>query len=212
MTEIVSNEPHRRFRWRLIPGIFLALAVSIGAWQLYDTQVRHHLGVVTEGQVYKSGAMPPAQMAAVAKKLGLRTVIDFRTYRPGQDSTNTTPLENIDAEREALAAEGVRHIHLPTSQVPSDATVEKFLTVMADPANRPILIHCYHGVGRTELFAALYRMEFEGWSNDKARNAARFFIPGSSFSDKAEKGRFLMGYHPHRGAEVQKFPPSDPVR
>ncbi len=212
MTETVPNEPRRRSRWRIVSGILLTLAVSLGAWQFYNNQVLHHLGVVTEGQVYKSGAMPPAQMAAVAKKLGLRTVVDFRTYRPGQDSTNTTPLENIDAEREALAAEGIRHIHLPTPQVPSDATVGKFLAVMADPANRPILIHCYHGVGRTELFAALYRMEFEGWSNDKARNATRFFIPGSSFSDKAEKGRFLMGYHPHHSTGVRKLLPRDPVR
>jgi len=187
----------QRFRRFALLAFMMATALGVGGWQVYEIHVRHRLGVVTKGQVYRSGAMPPQQMAAVAKELGLRAVIDLRTYVPGQDATNTTPLENIDAEKEALAAVGVRHIHLPTPQVPSEATVEKFLAVMADPANRPALIHCYHGVGRAELFTAIYRMEFEGWSNAQARDATRWVLAGSSFSDRAEKGRFLITYRPH---------------
>ena len=202
MTNPMSTS--RTFRKFTLLGLVLATVLGVGGWQLYDTQVRHRLGVITQGQVYKSGAMPPKEMAAVAKRLGLRTVIDLRTYLPGQDSTNTTPLENIEAERDALAAMGIRHIHLPTPQVPSDATVAKFLAVMADPANRPTLIHCYHGIGRTELFSAVYRMEFEGWSNERARSATRFFLPGSSFSDNAEKGRFLIDYQPHQSQLLKK--------
>jgi protein tyrosine phosphatase (PTP) superfamily phosphohydrolase (DUF442 family) len=192
--------PERRGfpRRRLLLGLVLALGLGGGGWKLYDIYVRHRLGVITEGQVYKSGAMPPAEMAKVAKDLGLRTVIDLRTYVPGQDPTNTTALDVIQAEAEALKAAGVRHIHLPTAQVPTDATLQRFLEVMADPANRPTLIHCHHGVGRTELFAALWRIEFEGWSNEKARNATRLIVPGSSFSDTSEKGRYLLDYHPRR--------------
>ena len=175
----------------------MALLLAIGGVKYYHIHYQYRLGTVTQGVVYQSGAMPPARMAAEAQRLGLRTVIDLRTYLPGQDATNTTPLQDIDAEGRALAGVGVRHIHLPTPQVPTEETVAKFLAVVRDPANRPTLIHCYHGIGRTELFVALYRMEFEGWSNQKARAQARFFLPYSSFSDTSEKGRFLIAYRPH---------------
>jgi protein-tyrosine phosphatase len=195
-------------------GLAAAVALGAGTWGVYDIHVRHRLGTVAPGIVYKSGTMPPARMAKVAKELGLKSVIDLRTSVEGQDSTNTTPLVAIKAEAAALEAEGVRHIHLPTPQVPSEATVDQFLRVVADPANLPTLIHCYHGIGRTELFVAVYRMEFQGWSNAKARAATRLILAGSSFSDQAEKGIFLINYKP-RLKEVLAAgpqPPSEPLR
>jgi protein tyrosine/serine phosphatase len=180
----------------------MALLLAVSGAKYYHIHYQYRLGTVTQGVVYQSGAMPPARMAAVAHRLGLRTVIDLRTFTPGQDATNTTSLRDINAEDTALAEVGVRHIYLPTPQVPTAETVAKFLAVVRDPANRPTLIHCYHGIGRTELFVALYRMEFEGWSNQRAREGARFFLPYSSFSDNSEKGRFLIAYHPHPEANL----------
>ncbi|MBL0210777.1 MAG: tyrosine-protein phosphatase [Holophagaceae bacterium] len=178
-------------------GLVVAIAVGIGGWNTYDIHFRHRLGTVTQGQVYKSGAMSPDHLKKVAKDLGLRSVIDLRTYTPSQDSTNTTEVETIQAEASALAAIGVRHIHLPTPQVPTEETVDLFLKALSDPANRPVLIHCYHGIGRTELFVAVYRMEFEHWPSGKARAATRLLLAGSSFSDRAEKGQYLIQYKPH---------------
>lgn len=178
-------------------GLAIALVLGVGGWNLYDIHVRYRLGTVAQGQVYQSGVMPTNHLQKVVKELGLRSVIDLRTSTPGQDSTNTTGLEIIRAEASALSAIGVRHIHLPTPQVPSEETVDRFLRAISDPANRPALIHCYHGIGRTELFVAIYRMEFEQWPNEKARAATRLLLAGSSFSDQAEKGRFLIHYKPH---------------
>lgn len=197
------NEPsvpeRRGFpRRRLLLGLVLALGLGVGGWKLYDVYVAHRFRVISEGQVYKSGAMPPEQMAKLAKELGLHTVIDLRTSVKGQDPTNTTAQDVIQAEADALKAAGVRHVHLPTGQVPTEATLKRFLEIMADSANRPALIHCHHGVGRAELFSAIYRIEFEGWSNEKARDATRILVPGSSFSDTSEKGRYLLDYKPRR--------------
>ena len=150
--------------------------------------------------------MPPGEMQKVAKRLGLRTVIDLRTFTPGQDSTNTTDIETIRSEGTSLAAIGVRQIHLPTPQVPSEATVDRFLKVMADPANLPTLIHCYHGIGRTELFVAVYRIEFEKWDNERARAGTRAILAGSSFSDGAEKGQFLINYRAHLDQLLHESP------
>jgi len=196
------RNPHPHPIRRILLWLALALLLVVGGAKYYHIHYQYRLGTVTQGQVYQSGAMPPARMAAEAHRLGLRTVIDLRTFQPGQDSTNTTPLQDINAEGRALAAVGVRHIHLPTPQVPTPETVAAFLAVIRDPNNRPTLIHCYHGIGRTELFVALYRMEFEGWSNQRARSAARFFLPYSSFSDSSEKGRFLINYQAHPAANA----------
>ena len=192
--------PRRHPLRRVLLSVAATLALAFGGWQVYHIHCQYRLETSVKGALYQSGAMPPERMAAVAKRLGLRTVIDLRTYVNGQDSTNTTPLQDIDAEDRALAAVGVRHIHLPTGQVPSAATVARFLAVVDRPENRPALIHCYHGIGRTELFVAVYRMEYEGWSNQRARAATRFFLPGSSFSGFSEKGRFLMTYQPRSKA------------
>lgn len=191
---------------RLVGSLLLSLVVVVGAWQFYDIQVRHRLDTVTAEKLYKSGAMPPERMAEVAQELGLKTVIDLRTFVEGQDSTNTTPLRDIEAEAKALAAVGVRHVHLPSGQVPTQETVESFLKVLDDPANQPALIHCYHGVGRAELFSAVYRIEYEGWSNERARDATRFIVAGSSFDDSREKGQYLLNYVPRsaKGTDAQR--------
>lgn len=196
-TTSCSTSRRRRFcLFCLAPLLFLGLI--IGGWMLYGIHVQYRLGTVSENQVYKSATMPPAAMAALAQRLHLRSVIDLRTTQEGQDSTNTSPGEDIVSEATALAAVGVKHIHLPSAQVPDQATVDRFLTLIRDPAHRPTLIHCYHGIGRTELFCALYRIECEGWNPEDARLATRFIVAGSSFSANADKGRFLKEYRPQR--------------
>jgi len=64
--------------------------------------------------------------------------------------------------------------------------------------NEAVLIHCVHGSGRTGLFSAIYRMEYQGWPRWRAiaeemmLGGVRSFAPGSA------KARFLWGYTPRR--------------
>lgn len=109
----------------------------------------------------------------------------------------------IDAEAKAIAAlGGVRHAHIPSRQVPSGETLSAFFKVLDDSAAYPVLIHCHHGTGRTEIYSALYRIEYEGWDNAAARQRTRLVgeAPGyrSAFADGEPKGDFLMKYRPRR--------------
>ena len=52
--------------------------------------------------------------------------------------------------------------------MPADKGVSLFRDVMNDPKNYPVLIHCYAGVHRTGAFCAVYRMEYEHWTNAQA--------------------------------------------
>ena len=65
---------------------------------------------------------------------------------------------------------------------------------MDNPKNYPVLIHCYHGIGRAQIYSAIYRIEYEGMSNEEARQKAAFPVMFSSFDDGKPKGEFLKNY------------------
>jgi protein-tyrosine phosphatase len=83
---------------------------------------------------------------------------------------------------------------------------------MDDPAYHPVLIHCSHGCGRTGVFTAIYRMEYQGWSNRDALNEARRksgSLPGNKgFRDDNRKAKFLLAYQPRAVRHARQ--PSQP--
>jgi len=174
----------QRIRLVLI-GFLLVAILGVGAAYGYWAVFNHHFSTVTEGQVYRSGAMPPKKLQNIVRRYGIRAVVDLR--RPGED---------VDAERAALAHLGVKHFHLPSDQIPNDETVDAFLDIVGHREYRPVLIHCKHGTGRAVLFSAIYRMECEGWPNERARRASRLLPWFGSFSSKSRKGIFIRDYVP----------------
>jgi protein tyrosine/serine phosphatase len=75
---------------------------------------------------------------------------------------------------------------------------------MDNPANYPVLIHCYHGIGRAEMYSAIYRIEYEGFTNEKARSGVRTLIKWSSFDDGKPKGEFLKNYISRKELQANK--------
>jgi protein tyrosine/serine phosphatase len=51
---------------------------------------------------------------------------------------------------------------------------------MDNSDNYPVLIHCYHGTGRAEMYSALYRIEYEKFTNEAARQGVRTLLKFSS--------------------------------
>jgi tyrosine-protein phosphatase SIW14 len=51
---------------------------------------------------------------------------------------------------------------------PIDANLAKFRSVMSDPANHPVLIHCFAGIHRTGSYCAIFRMDYNNWSKEQA--------------------------------------------
>lgn len=174
-----------------VTGLILgAIALVATAAYLYHVHVNYRFMTITEGKVYKSGAMPPEKLTEVVQRHHIKTVIDLR-----QEEEK----DAIAAEHAAMTAIGVRHVNIPSHQAPLPTTVEQYLAVMDDPAVFPVLIHCHHGVSRAVLFSALYRMEYEGWDNEKAQSATRFMTYKSSFDRGTRKGDFVLNYKPrHR--------------
>ena len=183
------------------PGLFRRIRDNL-RW-LYG-RGRGSLDGVDSGVLYRAGAATPACICTICERLGIRAVVDFR----GQTREET---HSID-EAAALHKIGVTHYHTPAHQVPSMDVVERFLELMDDDSNHPVLIHCSHGRGRTGVFAAIYRMEYQGWDNDDALAEARKRsgrLPGShGFRDDARKGEFLLAYQPRNSRQGQSPAPS----
>lgn len=173
----------RRIGLALLGLCVLAIALSYAWWETRRDRIR----TITEGRVYQSGEFAPDQLRAEVQRLGIRTVIDLRE-----------PPEDAQRERDALSGTGARFVHLPSSRVPDQATVDRFLEIMRDPTVYPVLIHCKHGTGRSVLLSAIYRIEFEGWDRERARLATRstlrWMLPGASFAVDAPKGKYLLDY------------------
>jgi len=101
------------------------------------------------------GAQPKPEGYATLKAMGVRTVINLRTRH---------------GAREAVEAAGMRYVEIPMSvwKNVDPAAVRKALSVMTDPANQPVFVHCFRGKDRTGLVMAVFRMEVEGWSEAEA--------------------------------------------
>jgi protein tyrosine/serine phosphatase len=113
---------------------------------------------------YFRGAQPESQDYGDLAALGVKTVIDLtRDGRPD--------------EQGFVERSGMRFYRIPltTSDAPSGQAVTEFLTLVNDPANQPVYVHCQGGRHRTGIMTAVYRMTQDGWTADRAYNEMKKF-------------------------------------
>ena len=187
--------------------IFGALILVAGIAYVWHVHVNYRFETISDGKVYKSALINPERLGDFLQKYKIKTVIDL--LDPGvQDKLNPAKQKEIDEEQKAVDefnkkhGTHVKHVNIPSRQVPTKKTLTKFFKVLDDTSNYPVLIHCYHGTGRAQIYSALYRMEYEGWSNADARAKTRVVVQAlgyrSSFADGKSKGDFLMHYKPRK--------------
>ncbi|MGF1582609.1 MAG: tyrosine-protein phosphatase [Gemmataceae bacterium] len=151
-------------------GLIICMIVGVPiAYSRYTYIQQRHFAVVKEGVLYRSGQMTRAGLKKIIKYHGIRTVITLRAAREeGQP--------HPDADEEVWCnKQQIYYYRLPPKQwyevdgkIPGNENVKRFLEVMADPKHHPVLMHCFRGHHRTGIMTAIYRMEVDGWSNEKA--------------------------------------------
>lgn len=182
----------------------IILVLGAGGKYVYDRHINHNFKTITEGKVYKSGVIPPDEIEAYVKKYHIKSIVDLRFPGTGDDVNNPEVPAELKAEKLAVAKiPGVNYFNNGSDQVPNQKNLDYFYTIMDNPKNYPVLIHCYHGIGRAQLYAAVYRMEYEGWSNEKARAQTASPIRFSSFDDGKPKGEFLKNYKTRKQKKVE---------
>lgn len=125
-------------------------------------EVLPNLGTVSPG-VYRSGQFNREGLLKL-KEMGVKTILDLRA-------------KVSDEERNEAARLGMKVEHVSMSGVtsPSYEQVDRALKIVADPALRPVLVHCRYGKDRTGVTVASFRTRFQGWTIPPASAEARTF-------------------------------------
>jgi protein tyrosine phosphatase (PTP) superfamily phosphohydrolase (DUF442 family) len=106
---------------------------------------------------YYRGSQPLQGEFEQLKKLGVKTVIDLR-----KDSLREAP--------EWARASGMKYVNIPL-KASTPATEEQttyFLSLVNDPRNWPVYVHCKGGRHRTGALTAIYRITHDKWTADQA--------------------------------------------
>ena len=100
------------------------------------------------------GAQPTKEGFLQLKALGIKTVVNLRSFHSDRD----------DIPCIGLAYE---HIYMKAWHA-EDKEIVGFLKIVTDPNKTPVFVHCQHGSDRTGTMCAIYRIAVEGWSKEKA--------------------------------------------
>jgi uncharacterized membrane protein YkvA (DUF1232 family)/protein tyrosine phosphatase (PTP) superfamily phosphohydrolase (DUF442 family) len=100
------------------------------------------------------GAQPTAEGMRELKRMGIRTVINLRSFHSDRDELGQTGL-------------AYEHLYMKAWH-PEDEEVIRFLQIVTDPQRTPVFVHCQHGADRTGTMCAIYRIAVQGWTKDEA--------------------------------------------
>ena len=183
----------------------LAIVLILISKYVYDMNINHNFETITDGKVYKSGVIPPDELAGYISKNKIKSVVDLRFPGTADLVNNPEIPTELTAEKNAIAKIGaVNYFNNGSDQVPTPKNLENFYKIMDNKDNYPVLIHCYHGTGRAEMYSAIYRIEYENWSNEQARQGVRTFVAFSSFDDGTPKGEYLKAYKSRKQIALEK--------
>jgi protein tyrosine phosphatase (PTP) superfamily phosphohydrolase (DUF442 family) len=90
-----------------------------------------------------------------ARTMGVKTVLSLR-------------VSNEDPELSLGTGLILRRVPIETWAITEDEIVSALRIIRDSPG--PVLVHCRHGADRTGLITAMYRMVFEGWSKEEAKD------------------------------------------
>lgn len=130
------------------------------------------------------GAQPDAEGFRALKGLGICTIVNLRGKH--DDTHDAGPL-------------GMSVVEIPMSakltiEPPTETEVREFLDAVLDPAKQPVFVHCAGGRDRTGTMCALYRIEVDGWTPEKAYDEMKSF--GWHDEMYPALGAFVRGYAP----------------
>ena len=103
--------------------------------------------------LYRS-SQPTAQGLRDLKSLGMRTVVNLRSFHSNAQETRKTGLDY-----EQIRVKG---------WYPREKQVIKFLRLVTNNRKTPVLVHSQYGAQRTGTMCAVYRIAVQGWTQESA--------------------------------------------
>ncbi len=103
--------------------------------------------------LYRS-AQPTAEGMLKLKEMGVRTIVNLRSFHSDRDIIENTGLAYEQIRMKAWNAD--------------EKDIIIFLQIITSPEEGPFLVHCQHGADRTGTAIAVYRVAVQGWTKEEA--------------------------------------------
>ena len=159
----------------VIALLALVLAQAPAAQSVPD--IRAFLKVTPD---FCTGGQPRPEHFAMLKADGVKAVLNLR--QPSE--------HRAEEEQEAVKAAGLKYFNIPVNfQQPTDASVDEFLKITDDAANRPMFIHCTAAI-RVGAYWMIRRVLRDGMTYDAALEEARKI----GFRDAPHLEQFARSY------------------
>jgi uncharacterized protein (TIGR01244 family) len=151
--------------WAALAAVVVAVANAAPRQEVTHEAVPGIRNLARAGTtVACAGVLEPAQAMPAIKKMGFVSVINLReANEPGMD---------VDKERQAAEAAGLKYVHLPFNyNAPDPKVADRFLEVIAASGTQPAFIHCTAGI-RAAAMWMIKRLVVDRWDVDRAGQEA----------------------------------------
>jgi tyrosine-protein phosphatase SIW14 len=136
-------------------------------------------------ETYYRGSQPKRQDMQQLKRLGIKTVIDLREDKEVQAS-------------EWASGEGLQYfnIEMKPSRAATEEQTAYFMSLVNNPANWPVYVHCKGGRHRTGALTAAYRIAHDGWTADQAfEEMKKYDFDHGFFGGPSAQKKFVFWYY-----------------
>jgi protein tyrosine/serine phosphatase len=134
---------------------------------------------------YYRGALPHERDYPALARLGVKTMIDL------------TDDDGDSSEQRLAESAGMKFFKLAmnTRVVPTAGQIATFLSIVDDPVNQPVYVHCVGGRHRTGVMTAIYRMLEDKWTPEQAFQEMKSYKFGADFLHPEFK-KFVLAFNP----------------
>ncbi|MGI8668959.1 MAG: fused DSP-PTPase phosphatase/NAD kinase-like protein [Aridibacter sp.] len=117
-------------------------------------------------QLYRGGQPTEAGVKKLKEDFSIKTII----YLRGAD-------ERAKKEEKWAKDAGINFVNVPLKNWfgPKDEKIEKILSLINDPENQPVFVHCKRGSDRTGTIIAVYRITQNDYTAKQATKEAKEF-------------------------------------
>lgn len=187
---IQTRMTSQRFRDLALIAILLVFVSTVNFSGTTTAQVSgtaeitiKNFGKVNE--TYYRGAQPKRQEMQQLKRLGIKTVIDLREDKEPHAS-------------EWAGGEGLQYfnIQMKPSRAATEEQTAYFMSLVNNPANWPVYVHCKGGRHRTGALTGAYRIAHDGWTADQAfEEMKKYDFNQGFFGGPSAQKKFVFSFY-----------------